>query len=168
MDGKPLAVSVPCTGRKCQYLVTGLRLYSCINRSIDSLSRNRHPYIFQAPEHASVIHIVTVDNVVIIRKIRFVKAFQKDTLCDVAVAMQVGSQIFLIVTWIQNWIVDAKFILIIKPYPSDNIWIFSFQFVKFYFYICSPPVFFLLSYCLLPIMSGSAWTSMKVVLLAGW
>lgn len=123
---------------------------------------------FQAPEHASVIHIVTVDNVVIIRKIRFVKAFQKDTPCDVAVAMQVGSQIFLIVTWIQNRIIDAKFVLIIKPYPSDNIWIFSFQLVKFYFYICSPPAFFLLSYCLLPIMSGSAWTSMKVVLSAGW
>ena len=34
MDGKPLAVSVPCTGRKCQYLVTGLRLYSCINIGI--------------------------------------------------------------------------------------------------------------------------------------
>ena len=53
---------------------------------------------FQAPKHASVIHIVTVDDVVIIRKIRFVKTFQKDTPCDVAVAIQVGSQIFLIVT----------------------------------------------------------------------
>ena len=146
MDGKPLAVSVPCTGRKCQYLVTGLRLYSCIDIGIfyhlidkflilfarlvsyfihitaidrifireDSITVGGCLRIysevlilfpesvilifFQAPEHASVIHIVTVDDVVIIRKIRFVKTFQKDTPCDVAVAMQVGSQIFLIVT----------------------------------------------------------------------
>lgn len=146
MDGKPLAVSIPCTGRKCQYLVTGLRLYSCIYigifyhlidkflilfarlvsylihiTSIDRIFIREDSItvggclriysevlilfpesviliFFQAPEHASVIHIVTVDNVVIIRKIRFVKAFQKDTPCDVTVAMQVGSQIFLIVT----------------------------------------------------------------------
>lgn len=146
MDGKPLAVSVPCTGRKCQYLVTVLRLYSCINIGIfyhlvdkflilfarlvsyfvyitaidcifigeDSITVGGCLRIysevlilfletvilifFQAPEHASVIHIMTVDNVVIIRKIRFVKAFQKDTSCDVTVTMQVGSQIFLIVS----------------------------------------------------------------------
>ena len=146
MDGKPLAVSVPCTGRKCQYLVTGLRLYSCINIGIfyhlvdkflvffarlvsyfvhiaaidcifireDSITVGGCLRIysevlilfpesvilifFQASEHTSVSHIVTVDNVVIIRKIRFVKTFQKDTPCDVAVAMQIGSQIFFIIT----------------------------------------------------------------------
>ena len=190
MDGKPLAVSVPCTGRKCQYLITVLRLYSCIDIGIfyhlidkflilfarlvsyfihitaidcifireDSVTVGGCLRIyseiliffpgtvilifFQTSEHTSVIHIVTVDDVVIIRKIRFVKTLQKDTPYNMAVAMQVSSQIFLIITGIQNRIVNTKFVLIIKTYPSDNIWILGFQFVKFYFFVCCPPVFF--------------------------
>ena len=54
-----------------------------------------------------------------------------------AVAMQVGSQIFLIITGIQNRIVDAKFVLIVKPYPSDDIWILGFQLVKFVLLVLS-------------------------------
>lgn len=189
MDGKPLAVSVPCTGRKCQYLVTGLRLYSCIDIGIFYHLIDKFLILF-ARLVSYFIHITAIDRIFIREdsitvggclriyskvlilfqnpsslyfsgsqtcfrhsycdrrwccnnpKIRFVKTFQKDTPCDVAVAIQVGSQIFLIVTWIQNWIIDAKFVLIIKPYPSDNIWILGFQFVKLYFYVCCPPVFF--------------------------
>ena len=105
MDGKPLAVSVPCTGRKCQYLVTGLRLYSCINIGIFYHLVDKFLVFF--PRLITDFIYIAANYCIFIGEDLF-------------------AQIFFVVPGVHDRIVDANLILIVEPYPADDVRVFCF------------------------------------------
>lgn len=82
------------------------------------------PVFFQAAEHAPVIHVMPVYDCIIIREIRPVQSLQKDAPSDVGFAIQIPSQIFLIISRVENRIIDSCIFRIIRPDPCHDIRIF--------------------------------------------
>ena len=70
---------------------------------------------------------MAINDIVIIREIRTVQSFQKDAACNMTVAIQILSQICFIISGVQDRIIDAQCILIIKADPANNIRIFRFE-----------------------------------------
>lgn len=80
----------------------------------------------QAAEHTAIVHVVSVDDVVKVGKIRLIQSFQKDTSGDMLIAMDIFAQIFFVVPGVHDRIVDANLILIVEPYPADDVRVFCF------------------------------------------
>ena len=80
----------------------------------------------QTAEHTAIVHVVSVNDVIKVGKIRLIQSFQKDTSGDMLIAMDIFAQIFFVVPGVHDRIVDANLILIVESYPADDVRVFCF------------------------------------------
>ena len=85
---------------------------------------------FQISEHGRIPHIMTVNNGMIIRKIRLIHSFQENTSGNMIISIDVTAQIRFIISGIQHRITDVDIVIIIETQPCHNIRIFLAQCLK--------------------------------------
>ena len=56
----------------------------------------------QTAEHTTIVHVVSVNDVIKVGKIRLIQSFQKDTSGDMLIAMDIFAQIFFVVPGVND------------------------------------------------------------------
>ena len=75
--------------------------------------------MFQRTEHASVFHVVSVQNRVAVVKIGDVVPLHKNAAGFRRISIEIGMQVGLVIPGIQNGIIDLLYI--VKINPTDHI-----------------------------------------------